>query len=159
MLLTGALRVVAPGSSVQVVIALVVIMVNMLIVLKLGPFADDADDFLSFATSLQMVLTLLVAILLMTDRDSVYHDKTYMDVVLIFVNCLSLLALLFSIASMHPKIRARLNSLSNGGSTNDAKVVPVVSKGKKEKKSKNELTAEEEEEEAEASDLRRWGKG
>ena len=55
MLLTGALSVVAPGSAAQIIIAIVVVMLNMLVVLKLGPFADSTDDFLAFATSMQMV--------------------------------------------------------------------------------------------------------
>jgi hypothetical protein len=114
MLLTGALTVVAPGSTVQVIIALVVILINMLFVLKHEPFADPADDFLAFATSLQMVFTLLVAILLMTDTDSKYYDVVYTDIALVVVNSISLFALFFSIAAMHPKVRAKLNSIGRG---------------------------------------------
>jgi hypothetical protein len=152
MLLTGALTVVAPGSSVQVVIAIIVIMINMLIVLKYGPFADPADDFLSFATSIQMVFTLLVAILLMTDQNSAYYDATYMDAILIVVNSFSLIALTFSIAAMHPKVRAKLNRFgSDGKSAALAKVTPVDLKTKQGETSKSKITPENE-----ALDLKTW---
>ena len=110
MLLTGALTVVAPGSTVQVVIGIIIVLFNLLYVLKTGPFADPADDFLAFSTSLQMIFTLLVAILLMTNKDTTQYDPNFADVVLVMVNSFSMLALMFSIIAMHPKIRKKLNN-------------------------------------------------
>ena len=101
MLLTGALTVVAPGSTVQVVIGIIIVLFNLLYVLKTGPFADPSDDFLAFSTSLQMIFTLLVAILLMTNKDTTQYDPNFADVVLVMVNSFSMLALMFSIIAMH----------------------------------------------------------
>ena len=127
MLLTGALTVVAPGSTVQIVVAIIIVMMNMLYVMKKGPYADQADDFLAFATSMQMVFTLLVAVLLMTDTNSTYHDATMADAVLIGVNSLSLFALVFSITALHPKMRKRLNKFQSGDDAEkvSSKVVPI----------------------------------
>ena len=53
MLLTGAIMVIAQGSSAQILIAIMIVLFFMLSVLKMGPFEADADDWLSFCTSLQ----------------------------------------------------------------------------------------------------------
>ena len=53
MLLTGAIMVIAPGSSAQLLIAILIVLFFMLSVLKMGPFEADADYWLSFCTSLQ----------------------------------------------------------------------------------------------------------
>merc|ERR1711871_685725 len=134
---TGALTIVAPGSSVQVVIAIVIVMLNLLYVLKTGPYADQTDDFLAFSTSMQMIFTLLVAILLMTDKESKYYDPAFADVVLVVVNTFSLFALLFSLIAMHPKVREKLNNWNSAekkvedkkstGFIANQKVVPVPS--------------------------------
>jgi hypothetical protein len=53
MLLTGAMMIVSPGTSAQLLIAILIVLFFMLCVLKLAPFVDDIDDWLSFLTSLQ----------------------------------------------------------------------------------------------------------
>ena len=46
-------QVIAQGSSAQILIAIMIVLFFMLSVLKMGPFEADADDWLSFCTSLQ----------------------------------------------------------------------------------------------------------
>eukprot|EP00946_MAST-07B_sp_MAST-7B-sp1_P001651 g1651.t1 len=162
MLLTGALTVVAPGSTVQVVIGIIIVLFNLLYVLKTGPFADPADDFLAFSTSLQMIFTLLVAILLMTNKDTTQYDPNFADVVLVMVNSFSMLALMFSIIAMHPKIRKKLNNwksekkkvktTKSTGSDVTTKIVPVSPSMKTGNAAK--LAPHEDE----VDDLRTWGK-
>jgi hypothetical protein len=132
MLLTGAMTIVAPGSSAQLAIALMIVLVNMLGVLKIGPFADETDDYLSFLTSFQMLVTLLAGLLLMTDdpTDAMY-DPDLMGVTLVVVNSFGFIALTFSLIALHPKCRKRLNARhvnalqerKSGGHT--TKVAPV----------------------------------
>ena len=136
MLLTGAMTVIAAGSSMQLVIAMLVVLTNLLLTLKIGPFVDDADDFLAFLTSLQMLLTLLGGLLIKTDNpaDPTY-DKNMMGVILIFINSVGFFVLAMSLVSLHPKVRACLNSkqkkkkkgfneqVSKGNTT---KVVPLT---------------------------------
>ena len=132
MLLTGAMTIVAPGSSAQLAIALMVVLVNMLGELKISPFADETDDYLSFLTSFQMLVTLLAGLLLMTDdpTDAMY-DPDLMGVTLVVVNSFGFIALTFSLIALHPKCRKRLNARhvnalqerKSGG--NATKVVPM----------------------------------
>jgi hypothetical protein len=115
MMLTGAMTVIAAGSSMQLVIALLVVLINLLLTLKVAPFMDDADDYLAFLTSLQMLLTLLGGLLIKTDNpDDPTYDKNMMGVILIAVNSFGFFALALSLLSLHPKVRVRacLNSVS-----------------------------------------------
>ena len=113
VMLTGAMTIIEPGSSAQLVIALLVVQINMLFVLKLGPFVDDADDYLSFLTSFQMLLTLLGGLLIKTDTpDDPTYDADVMGVILIVINSFGFIALALSLMALHPKVRACLNNRS-----------------------------------------------
>jgi peptidoglycan/LPS O-acetylase OafA/YrhL len=113
VMLTGAMTIIEPGSSAQLVIALLVVQINMLFVLKLGPFVDDADDYLSFLTSFQMLLTLLGGLLIKTDNpDDPTYDADVMGVILIVINSFGFIALALSLMALHPKVRACLNNRS-----------------------------------------------
>ena len=79
------------------VIALLIVLLNLLLVLKLGPFVDSTDDWLAFLTSMQMLLTLLGGLLIMTDNtDEPTYDPTFMGVTMIVVNSFGFFALLIS---------------------------------------------------------------
>ena len=129
-MLTGAMTIIQAGSSAQLVIALLVVLINMLFVLKLAPFADDADDYLSFLTSFQMLLTLLGGLLIKTDNpDDPTYDVGMVGVVLIIVNSFGFIALAFSLLALHPKVRACLNNLSKSkvvaSDVSSTHVVPI----------------------------------
>ena len=129
MLLTGACTIITPGSSLQITIALLIVLLNLLLVLKLGPFVDAADDWLAFLTSFQMLLTLLGGLLLMTDDPT---SKTYptetMGTMLVAINLFGFVALLASLIALHPKIRKCLNKTGEEteSSNTSSKVVPVL---------------------------------
>ena len=128
-MLTGAMTIIQAGSSAQLVIALLVVLINMLFVLKLAPFADDADDYLSFLTSFQMLLTLLGGLLIKTDNpDDPTYDVGMVGVVLIIVNSFGFIALAFSLLALHPKVRACLNrspKSKSGGIATRTQVIPI----------------------------------
>ena len=112
MLLTGAMTIIASGSSAQMVIALLVVLFNLLLVLKLGPFVDNSDDWLAFLTSMQMLLTLLGGLLLMTDNSSEpTYDPQFMGTTMIIVNSFGFIALAVSLCLLHPKCRKRCNKV------------------------------------------------
>jgi len=130
-MLTGAMTIIEPGSSAQLVIALLVVLINMLFVLKLAPFVDDADDYLSFLTSFQMLLTLLGGLLIKTDNpvDPTY-DAGMVGIVLIVVNSFGFIALALSLIALHPKVRACLNNCSKskvarGSNVSQTQVMPI----------------------------------
>ena len=110
MLLTGAMTVIGAGSSAQLVIALLIVLVNLLLVLKLGPFVDSSDDWLSFLTSSQMFLTLLGGLLVMTDVPGApTYDPNFMGTTLLVINSFGFFALMFSLVLLHPKWRSKMN--------------------------------------------------
>ena len=67
MIMTGGLILVATGSSAQLLLAEIITLSYMLFVLKLMPYHSHHDDLLSFVTSLQIMLTLMLAFALKTD--------------------------------------------------------------------------------------------
>ena len=106
MMLTGACTIITPGSSSQVTVALLIVQINLLLVLKLGPFVDAADDWLAFLTSFQMMLTMLGGLLLMTDdENSPTYDSNVMGMIMVVINLFGFVALLFSLILLHPKVR------------------------------------------------------
>ena len=128
MLLTGAMCVIATGSSAQILIAILLVLFFMLLVFKTAPFVDDVDDWLSFLTSLQMLLTLLGGFALLTDSGSTktYNRDTFGHV-LVMINCTSLIVLLLSIVALHPRVRACMLKCSSDEETkaiNNVKVTP-----------------------------------
>jgi hypothetical protein len=154
MLLTGAMTVIAAGSSAQLVIALLIVLANMQFILKLGPFVDTADDYLSFLTSCQMFLTLLGGLLIMTDDPTQpTYDASFMGITMVAVNTVGFVALVVSLLALHPRCRRKLNgkqkmksgkrtksAASESSKLNTTKVVPV-----------------DESDESDESDLRTWG--
>ena len=112
MLLTGPMVIIASGSSVQIVIALMVVLIFMLMMLKLAPFEDDADDWLSFLTSFQMLVTLIAGLLIKTDNPTnPTYDSETTGIIIIAVNSMGMIALFLSILTLHPAIRRRINTL------------------------------------------------
>ena len=131
VMLTGAMTIIQPGSSAQLVIALLIVLLNMLFVLKLAPFADDADDYLSFLTSFQMLLTLLGGLLIKTDDPTKpTYDAKFMGIAMIVVNSFGFFALVMSLVALHPKCRKKLNGKSQASrmktrQLDGTKVAPV----------------------------------
>ena len=133
MLLTGAMTIVAPGSSAQLAIAILIVLANVLVVLKTGPFVDTTDDWLSFLMSLQMFATLLGGLLLMTDDPvSPTYDPTFMGATMVVVNSFGFLALVLSLVALHPKVRTCINTKfdeNHHHSNSLTKVCPEEQKG------------------------------
>ena len=131
MILTGGMCLVADGSAVQTLTALMVSFFYMMVVLKTGPFLHDNDDVLSFVTSLQLVLTFLGALVLQMDQsiakaqmelvelknttqsamgnsaESMQHfDQTFIGYFLIVINVLCLVLMVFSlVAAVAPMVK------------------------------------------------------
>ena len=115
----------ANGSSIQIVVALLVVAFNMLLVLKLAPFVDSADDWLSFLTSLQLVLTLLGGLLIkMDDPNAPTYEQDSMGMLMVVVNALGFVALFCSIVSLHPAIRNKINTMRATEKHGGTKVAP-----------------------------------
>ncbi len=134
-MLTGAMTVIGAGSPIQIIIALLIVLFNMLAVLKIGPFVDEADDWLSFLTSFQMLMTLLGGLILkmqMSASADAKFDTEAIGILLIVINCMGFLALAISIVALHPKVRKCINNCSKNkdedkseAGESSTKVVPI----------------------------------
>jgi hypothetical protein len=95
-MMCGGLVVLAPGSSSQILLAVLFMMGHMLLLLKIAPFVRDSEDWSSFISSLG--LTFMYLGILMTNYESMEYIHTALNVlpvlcaaivvgILIFVDC------------------------------------------------------------------------
>ena len=68
MIMTGAMCVIAPGSSLQLLAAVLVTLIYMLLVLKTAPYGEDSEDYTSFVACLTLTLTTVGGLLLIMDN-------------------------------------------------------------------------------------------
>ena len=73
MVMTGALCVIAPGSSIQLLCAVFVTLSYMLLVLKTAPYGEDSEDYSSFIACLTLTWTTVGGLLLIMDESSMYQ--------------------------------------------------------------------------------------
>ncbi len=132
------MTVIAVGSSLQIVIALLIVLIYLLLVLKLAPFQDETDDWLSFLTSFQMLITLLGGLIMTMDASeaqSQTYDPENMGTLLVFVNTIGFFAFAISLLLLHPTVRGRVDAIFEPKeetlTANLTKVKPDPGKGKK----------------------------
>jgi predicted outer membrane repeat protein len=110
-MLTGAMTIIAAGSSAQLIIAMLVVLTYTLAAIYAKPFEGESDDVLSSLTSIQLFLTLLGGLAMFTDdRNNPTYDSEYMGVALCAVNAVGFVAFALSLVMLHPKIRRMVNT-------------------------------------------------
>ena len=67
MMMTGAMCVVAPGSSVQLLLAVLVMLIYTMTILKTAPYEEDTEDWSSFIACSALTLTTIGGFALITD--------------------------------------------------------------------------------------------
>ena len=77
--MTGALVIIAKGSPVQPMVAVLFQLIFLLVVLKLSPYDNSDDDISSFVSSLTVLLMTLGAVLLVMGKDSNTSDLSEFD--------------------------------------------------------------------------------
>ena len=85
MLLTGGLVLLAPGSTAQILVGVLITLVYFTAVMKLEPYEDINDDILQTISTVQILLTLLMGFALRSDDGGIYENVT-ITVILILVN-------------------------------------------------------------------------
>ena len=93
MIMTGAMCVVAQGSSVQLLIAILVMLMYMLVVLKTAPFEEDTEDWSAFVACVAFTLTTIGGFaLIMDDPTTRTYESYVLAIVLIGINvvCIAL---------------------------------------------------------------------
>jgi hypothetical protein len=94
-----------PGSPVQLLVALLVILAYLLLVLKAGPYKGNHEDSLAFLTSLCLSLSLILGFAIITDDnpDKQVFDTAIMGVILVVINVTPFLFLLFALFTVLTK--------------------------------------------------------
>ena len=86
-LLTGGLVLVAPGSSTQILVGLVIALTFYTVLLKTQPYADNTEDIMQSIATASTVGTLLIGFALKATLDqnksSGMYDMVIMDVILV----------------------------------------------------------------------------
>ena len=73
-MMCGGLVVLAPGSPLQVLFAILVMLLHLLFVLKLAPYVKDSEDWSAFFSTLGLCLMSLGAYSMMLDIDAQQMD-------------------------------------------------------------------------------------
>ena len=93
MVMTGAMCVVAQGSSVQLLIAILVMLAYMLLVLKTAPYEEDSEDWSAFVACVALTLTTIGGFALITDDPNAQtYESQVLGLILIGINgvCIAL---------------------------------------------------------------------
>ena len=93
MVMTGAMCVVAQGSSVQLLIAILVMLSYMLLVLKTAPYEENSEDWSAFVACVALTLTTIGGFALMTDNQNARtYESKVLGLILIGINgvCIAL---------------------------------------------------------------------
>ena len=92
-LMCGGLVIAAPGTSLQVLLAVLIMLFHLLVVLKLAPYVDDHQDWTSFVSALTLLLTTLGAWALRTnDPDVSTFQNDVLAGLLIAISCFCLVS-------------------------------------------------------------------
>lgn len=124
------MTIIAAGTSAQLIIAMLVVLLYTLAAVYARPFKSDSDDFLSSLTSIQLFLTLLGGLVMFTDdRNNPTVSSEAMGAALCAVNSLAFLAFLLSVSALHPRIKRMINECESRVESrehNGVKVSPQV---------------------------------
>ena len=141
MAMTGGLSVVEPGSPVQMLLAVLTMSIFLLTVVRLSPDETAEEDYMSFLSSVALVLTTLFGLLLvMDDARAIDRQPAFnadiIGVVLITINCTVF------VGELHPIVRGLCASAckkkEEGGE--DPKVQKEKNSEDESKKTKQTLT-------------------
>ena len=89
-MMCGGLVVLAPGSPLQVLAAILIMMLHLLFVLKLAPYVKDSEDWSAFLSTLGLCLLSLGAYSMMLQLEE--NEMVFVDII---TTVLPLLCILF----------------------------------------------------------------
>jgi hypothetical protein len=104
-MLTGGMVLVAPGSSVQILLGSLIALAYLLVVLRLGPYNDENHDRLQVLSTLQILLVLLMGFAIKTQSpDAGLYEERFMGILLIMLTMIVIVAGLCGIWLSNPAI-------------------------------------------------------
>ena len=121
-LMTGALVVIAPGTSAQIFVGILLVLFYMVWTLKAGPYVRDADDWMQFSGSLAILLTILCGLYIKTTEDELSSDDVQtQDIMLVSMFSVVPLLYIISFVILLTKDINRINTFKG----NKTQVLPV----------------------------------
>jgi len=125
-MMCGGLVMFQPGTSIQVLVATLIMLVHLLVVLKMSPFESNGEDMSSFLSSLTLTLTTLGGFALMTDNPAKKSfDSEALAYVLVGISVLCIAIQLGITIFVDCGLWDRMMSKSTSGTT---KVIPASQK-------------------------------
>ena len=112
MILAGGLVLVAPGSSAQILVGILVTLAYLLLLMKTMPYEDDGDDSLQVLATTQILLCLIAGFALKTDTEGEY-EAAAMDIMLVGLQMSALVVGLVATLSMTPCVLGRARASQN----------------------------------------------
>jgi hypothetical protein len=142
MIMTGAMCVVAQGSSVQLLIATLVMFMYTLLVLKTAPYEEDSEDWTAFVACVALTLTTIGGFaLIMDDPTTRTYESAVLAVILIGINVFCIAIEILIVVFVDCGVGERCQRCLGTGrvkkasrlstSNNNSKVLPVTTTLKK----------------------------
>ena len=128
-LMCGGLVMASPGTPLQVIIAVFIMLVHMLVILKLSPYQNQSEDWTAFISSLTLTCTTIIGFALIMDAKAP-KDKFFSPeilggfAILISVTCI-LIQVGVTIFVDCNMLDVVLRMLRGGGNTKDKNTVSV----------------------------------
>ena len=155
-MMCGGLVVLSPGSPLQVVCAILIMLFHMLLVLKTAPYIKDSEDWSSFAASLGLTLMYVSALVkMMQTRQRQEFDPTELSYAGITMDALPILCIstviviiIFADCGLWNMLMCRKKkrkSNSGGGTGSSSKVLPATINGNKLREIRKKFGAESKE--------------
>jgi len=88
----GGLVMAAPGTPLQALIAVLVMLFHLLVVLKLAPYESEGEDLSSFLSSLTLLLTTIGGLVLMNDTVNTSLQAKLIGFILVGISGLCILS-------------------------------------------------------------------
>ena len=132
MVMTGAMCVVAQGSSVQLLIAILIMQFYMLLVLKTAPYEADSEDWTAFIACVALTLTTIGGFALFTDDPTQRtYESTVLTIVLIGINAVCftldiLIVIVFDCGTYERCTGGNGDDAKSPKATNNSKVLPIT---------------------------------
>lgn len=109
MAMTGGLSVVEPGSPVQMLLAVLTMSTFLLTVVRVSPYKSAEEDFMSFLSSIALVLTTLFGLLLIMDDARAIDKRPAFNAEIIGVVLIAINSVVFVMES-YPILRGLCES-------------------------------------------------
>ena len=131
-MMCGGLVILAPGSPLQVLFAILIMLFHLLLVLKLAPYVKDSEDWSAFLSTLGLCLLSLGAYSMMIELDPNQMDiiGVVTTVLLLLCICSVVFIMVFVDCGLWQRLCGkRMDKKNTNGKASTTKVQPIGNGG------------------------------